>query len=85
MSHSHHWLFEGLGRATAPELSPQGNDVIATARQLDTLTELALLRASRSTSRAMPPYSARSKMRGPLMLVNNAGEIAVAPLDDPVR
>jgi NAD(P)-dependent dehydrogenase (short-subunit alcohol dehydrogenase family) len=73
---------KGLGRATALELARRGHEVIATARKLGTLADLPV--AARVALDVTSDASVRLAVEqaGPVdVLVNNAGEIAVAPLE----
>jgi NAD(P)-dependent dehydrogenase (short-subunit alcohol dehydrogenase family) len=73
---------KGLGRATAIELSKRGHEVVATARNVATLTELPV--AARVELDVTRDESVRRAFEevGPVdVLLNNAAEIVVAPLE----
>jgi NAD(P)-dependent dehydrogenase (short-subunit alcohol dehydrogenase family) len=73
---------KGLGRATALELASRRHAVIATARKVETLTDLPV--AARLALDVTSDVSVRGAIEqaGPVdVLVNNAAEIAVAPLE----
>ncbi|WP_164020605.1 SDR family oxidoreductase [Pyxidicoccus trucidator] len=73
---------KGLGRATALELARRGHEVIATARKVETLADLpvaerlALDVTSETSVRRAVEQAGRVDV-----LINNAAEIAVAPLE----
>jgi NAD(P)-dependent dehydrogenase (short-subunit alcohol dehydrogenase family) len=73
---------KGLGRATALELVRRGHDVIATARKVETLADLPV--AQRLALDVTDEASVRRAVEqaGRVdVLINNAAEIAVAPLE----
>jgi len=73
---------KGLGRATAVELVRRGHEVIATARKPETLADLPV--AARLALDVTDDASVRNAVRdaGHIdVLVNNAAEIAVAPIE----
>ncbi|WP_163861623.1 SDR family oxidoreductase [Myxococcus eversor] len=73
---------KGLGRATALELVRRGHEVIATARKVETLADLPV--AKRLALDVTNDESVRRAVAqaGPIdVLINNAAEIAVGPLE----
>ncbi|MEI9936068.1 MAG: SDR family oxidoreductase [Pseudomonadota bacterium] len=73
---------KGLGRATALELTKRGHEVVATARNVDTLADLPV--AARVALDVTSDESVRRALAevGPVdVLLNNAAEIVVAPLE----
>ena len=73
---------KGLGRATAIELARRGHEVVATARKPETLADLPV--AARLALDVMVDASVRRAVRdaGHVdVLVNNAAEIALAPIE----
>jgi NAD(P)-dependent dehydrogenase (short-subunit alcohol dehydrogenase family) len=73
---------KGIGRAITIELARRGHEVVATARRLETLRDLPVAR--RITLDVTDEASVRRAREevGPVdVLVNNAGDIAVAPIE----
>jgi NAD(P)-dependent dehydrogenase (short-subunit alcohol dehydrogenase family) len=73
---------KGLGRATALELARRGHEVIATARRVETLADLPV--AERLSLDVTDDASVRRAVEqaGRVdVLINNAAEIALAPLE----
>jgi NADP-dependent 3-hydroxy acid dehydrogenase YdfG len=73
---------KGIGRAITIELARRGHEVVATARRPDTLQDLAVAqRVALDVTDDASVRRAREEV-GPLdVLVNNAGDIAVAPVE----
>jgi NAD(P)-dependent dehydrogenase (short-subunit alcohol dehydrogenase family) len=73
---------KGLGRATALELARRGHEVIATARKLETLADLPVAAHVALDVTSDDSVRLAVERAGPVdVLVNNAAEIAVAPLE----
>ena len=73
---------KGLGRATALELTRRGHDVIATARNVDTLADLPVSsRIALDVTRDDSVARAVAEAGKVDVLVNNAAEIFIAPLE----
>ena len=73
---------KGLGRATALDLAARGHEVIATARKVETLADLPV--AQRLALDVTDDASVRAAVRdaGRVdVLINNAAEIIVAPVE----
>jgi len=73
---------KGIGRATVVELARRGHEVVATARRPEALADLpAAQRVALDVADDASVRRAREEI-GPVdVVVNNAGEIAVAPLE----
>jgi NADP-dependent 3-hydroxy acid dehydrogenase YdfG len=73
---------KGIGRAIAGELARRGHEVVATARRVDTLADLPVAhRVALDVTDDASVARARAEV-GPVdVLVNNAGDIVVAPLE----
>jgi NAD(P)-dependent dehydrogenase (short-subunit alcohol dehydrogenase family) len=73
---------KGLGRATAIELARRGHEVIATARNPETLIDLpAAARLALDVTDAESVRGAAEAAGTVDVLVNNAAEIAIGPLE----
>lgn len=73
---------KGIGRAIARELAGRGHEVIATARRVDALADLAVARrVALDVTDDDSVRRARDEV-GPIdVLVNNAAEIALGPIE----
>jgi NAD(P)-dependent dehydrogenase (short-subunit alcohol dehydrogenase family) len=73
---------KGLGRATALELARRGHEVIATARKVETLADLPVAAGLPLDVTSEASVRLAVEQAGQVdVLVNNAAEIAVAPLE----
>ena len=72
---------KGLGRATAIELARRGHEVIATARNPETLIDLPAARLALDVTDAESVRGVADAAGTVDVLVNNAAEIAMGPLE----
>ncbi|QSQ23505.1 SDR family oxidoreductase [Pyxidicoccus parkwayensis] len=73
---------KGLGRATALELARRGHEVIATARKVETLADLPVAQRLELDVTNDASVQRAVKQAGRVdVLINNAAEIVVAPLE----
>jgi NAD(P)-dependent dehydrogenase (short-subunit alcohol dehydrogenase family) len=73
---------KGIGRATAAALAKRGHEVIATARKVETLKDLDVSRRLALDVTDDASVKKAIEEAGPIdVLVNNAGEIAFAPIE----
>lgn len=73
---------KGLGRATAAELTRRGHEVIATARNVETLRELEVAKKLPLDVTSQTSVTAAIAAAGPIdVLINNAAEIALGPAE----
>ena len=73
---------KGLGRATAIELASRGHEVIATARNVDTLQDLDVAQRLALDVTSDDSVARAVEAAGTIdVLLNNAAEIVVAPLE----
>jgi NADP-dependent 3-hydroxy acid dehydrogenase YdfG len=82
VSHSHHRLLQGSRRRDAIELARRGHEVIATARNPETLIDLpATARLSLDVTESESVHGVAEAAGTVDVLVNNAAEIAIGPLE----